>query len=66
MLTNDNAVQHLFDREFDGTKYGSHTNTEPDNIFIGLNDKNTGVNGGTVDTNCDLAPGNGFQNKLSG
>lgn len=66
VLTNDNAVQFLFDREFEGTKYGSHTNTEPDNLFLGLNDKNFGVNGGTIDNNCDLAPGDGTQNTLEG
>jgi len=66
VLMNDNSVQFLDDREFLGTHYGTHRNTEPDNLFIGQNDKNVGVNGGTSDTNCDIAPGNGFQNTLGG
>ena len=66
VLFNDNAVQFLKDREFEGTKYGNHRNTRPDNIFIGFHDLNTGADGGTEDTNCDLVPGNGGQNTFLG
>lgn len=59
VLFNDNSTQFIFDREFEGTRYGTHTNTLPDNIFIGKFDPNVGVNGGQDDTNCDLVPAKG-------
>jgi len=64
VLMNDNSVQFLYDREIEGTKYASHRNALPDNLFIGLNDQNVGINGGDRDNNCDLVPGNGAQNTL--
>ena len=66
MLFNDNAVQFLYDREFEGAKYGKHRNTRPDNIFLGLHDQNNGVDGGVKGSNCDLVPGNGWQNIFPG
>jgi prepilin-type N-terminal cleavage/methylation domain-containing protein len=66
VLFNDNSVQFLYDREFEGTKYGNHSNTQPDNIFLGLHDANIGAGGGNEGTNCDLVPSNGWQNTFSG
>lgn len=66
VLFNDNSIQFVYDREFEGTQYGNHKNTLPDNLFIGLNDQNFRVNDGDENNNCDLAPGNGWLNTLPG
>ncbi len=56
---NDNHTEYLPEPVVENTRYGNHTNTEPDNLFAGQNDPNKGVNGGRIGTNARLAVGVG-------
>jgi len=59
VVYNDNSTFFSYDKEVEGTAYGNHENTEPDDLFIGAYDKNVNVNGGDKANNCDLAVGAG-------
>ncbi|MFK7788254.1 MAG: prepilin-type N-terminal cleavage/methylation domain-containing protein [Phycisphaeraceae bacterium] len=54
VVYNDNSTFFSFDNNIEGTKYGSHLNTRPDDIFLGLYDQNRGFNGGDSGNNTDL------------
>jgi prepilin-type N-terminal cleavage/methylation domain-containing protein len=54
VVYNDNSTFFSFDNNVEGTTYGEHDNTLPDDIFLGLFDQNRGVNGGDGGNNCDL------------
>jgi len=54
VVYNDNSTFFSFDNNIEGTKYGDHLNTLPDDIFLGLFDQNRNVNGGDGGNNCDL------------
>lgn len=54
VVYNDNSTFFSFDNNIEGTQYGDHLNTRPDDIFLGLYDANRGFNGGDAGNNCDL------------
>lgn len=54
VVYNDNSTFFSFDNNIEGTKYGDHTNSLPDDIFLGLYDSNRNVDGGDAGNNCDL------------
>jgi prepilin-type N-terminal cleavage/methylation domain-containing protein len=54
VVYNDNSTFFSFDNNIEGTQYGDHLNTRPDDIFLGLYDANRNYNGGTGGNNCDL------------
>ena len=55
VVFNDNSTIFSYDETVDNTSYGDHTNTLPDDIFLGAFDYNdTNAAGGAPDNNCDL------------
>lgn len=54
VVYNDNSTFFSFDNNIDGTTYGDHDNTRPDDIFLGLYDQNRNRDGGDGGNNCDL------------
>ncbi len=53
---NDGHTEYSPSHEVDNTKYGNHSNTQPDNIFASQNpeEQNDGVDGGTAAANADV------------
>ena len=54
VVYNDNSTFFSHDNNIEGTQYGDHVNTRPDDIFLGLYDNNRNFNGGDAGNNCDL------------
>ena len=54
VVYNDNSTFFSFDNNIENTQYGEHVNLLPDDIFLGLYDRNRNQNGGDGGNNCDL------------
>lgn len=54
VVYNDNSTFFSYDNNIEGTQYGDHVNSRPDDIFLGLYDNNRNFNEGDAGNNCDL------------